>query len=455
MPAGPVHRHERDRLAALRSYHVLDTPPDPAIDAVTAAAAKALNAPVALVSLLDEYRQWFKAAAGPHPMFAREVRETPREMSFCAHVVAAERPLLVPDATHDVRFADNELVTGPVHLRFYAGAPLIGRDGLPLGALCVLDTEPRDLGPSELALLVELAGAVTELLELRRVEAVAGFGTRDLSAEGHRLRRGIDDGELVVHYQPVVDLPSARWVGVEALVRWDHPERGLLPPVAFLPVAEASGLIVALGREVLEQACRQVAQWRRSVPGAARLHLAVNVSGRQLLEPDVVDVVQHALASSGLPAEALVLELTETALAASTPGVDAALRRIRALGVALALDDFGTGYSALSYLQRFEPDVVKIDRCFISALSDCARDVSGGLPPDPSRTDTIVTALVDMALRLGCHIVAEGIERPSQADALTRLGVRNAQGYLYSKPRPAADLQRELHRRVVPVAPQS
>ncbi len=449
MPAGPKHRFERDRLAALRSYQVLDTLPDPAIDAVAAAAADALQAPVGLVTLLDEHRQWFKAAPGLQQLLGQELCETPRQQSFCAYVVAAERPLLVPDATRDVRFADNELVTGPAHLRFYAGAPLIGRDGLPLGALCVLDNQPRELGSSGLALLVELAGAVTGLLELRRSEAAAGLATRDLLAEGHRLRRGLDDGEIVVHYQPVVDLPSARWVGVEALVRWDHPEGGLVPPAAFLPVAEASGLIVALGREVLEQACRQVAQWRRSVPRADTLHLAVNISGRQLLEPDVVDVVQRALATSGLPAEALVIELTETAVAASTPDVDAALRRIRALGATLALDDFGTGYSTLSYLQRFEPDIVKLDRCFVSALSGPPHGAPGGPSPDPSRTDIIVAALVDMAQRLGCSIVAEGIEQPSQADALTRLGVRRGQGYLYSKPQSAADLEQRLHRQVV------
>lgn len=152
------------------------------------------------------------------------------------------------------------------------------RDGLPLGTLCVLDTEPRELDPAGLGLLVELAGAVTELLELRRVDTVPGLGARDLLDESRRLRRAVDDAELTVHHQPAVDLLSRRWTGVEALVRWDHPSRGLLPPAA-LPVAEASGLVVPLGRHMLTEACRQVAVWRGSLPAAADLGMAVNVSG--------------------------------------------------------------------------------------------------------------------------------------------------------------------------------
>jgi EAL domain-containing protein (putative c-di-GMP-specific phosphodiesterase class I) len=434
VPPPPKHLRERERLASLRSYQVLDTGPDAAFDAITAAAARTLGAPAAVIGLVDEHRQWFKAASGLAEFTGYPVRETPLDVSFCAHVVAAERPVVVPDARLDPRFAENPLVTGTEDLRSYAGAPITGRDGLPLGALCVLDHRPRHYDDSSVRALADLAGAVAELLELRRLDVSAGLGSRDLLGESRRLRAGIDGGELVVHYQPVVEIASGRWLGMEALVRWADPERGLLPPSAFLPVAEASGLIVPLGRAVLLRACEQVAQWRREVPAAADLHVAVNVSGRQLREPDVVDDVAEALLVSGLPAEALTVELTETSLADTCTEVDLALQRIRASGVTLALDDFGTGYASFSYLRRFQPDVVKLDRCFVEGLNRSPRD------------DLLAQTLVDLALRLGCLVVAEGIEHPDQARALTRLGVRRAQGFLFS----AARDPHQLFQQVLP-----
>ncbi len=423
MAAAPLHAREDERLASLRSYRLLDGCADPALDAVAAAAANAVGTPVALLSLVEEHHQHFAAAVGV------QMRTTPRDVSFCAHAVADERLLVVPDAREDPRFADNALVTGPTGVRFYAGAPVIGRDGLPLGTLCVIDTTPRTVTGSQLAHLTSLADAAAELLELRRNDAVAGNGARNMLADSRRLRRALDAGQIVPHYQPVVDLPSGRWVGVEALARWQHPQQGLLPPSTFLPVAEASGLVLPLGRSVLEQACRQVAQWRRRVPAAADLHVAVNVSGRQLEAPGLQQTVRRALQTSGLPAHALTLELTETAQASTTSTADDGLQALRALGVRLALDDFGTGYSSMSYLQRFQPDVVKLDRCFVESLNRSAR---GHL---------ITSALVTLALSLGCDLIGEGVEHPAQARALTRLGCRTAQGYLFSTPRDPADLE--------------
>ena len=432
MPAAPLHPREAERLASLRSYHVLDTGTDAAFDALTAAAARSLDAPAALISLVDEDRQWFKSTHDLSAVIGYETRQTARELSLCAHAVAGEQTLVVPDASVDARFSDNALVTGPEHLRAYAGAPITGRDGLPLGTLCVLDHRARGFDAGAVQVLTNLAASVAELLELRRADAAAGLGAQDVLGESHRLRAGIDAGELVVHYQPVVDLPSRRWTGVEALVRWEHPERGLLAPAAFLPLAEASGLIVPLGRQVLVQACTQVARWGAQVPAAAGMHVAVNVSGRQLSEPDGHEVLGRVLALSGLPPEALVLELTETSLADTSPDVDVALQRLRALGVRLALDDFGTGYASFAYLQRFQPDVVKIDRCFVAALGRSQRD------------DLLTRSLIDLGLGLGCDVIAEGVETPEQAQALVRLGVRSAQGFLFSTPRTAEDLRRQL-----------
>ncbi len=442
----PVHPREADRLASLRSYRILDTSADAAIDAVTAAAARALGMPTALMTLLDEDRQWFKSAVGLEHIRSGGLTQTGRDSSFCAHAVAAGEPLVVPDASLDPRFADNELVTGAAHVRSYAGVPLVGRDGLALGVLCVLDDAPRTLDQAGIRLLTGLAAAVAEILELRRNDGDAGLANRDVLAESHRLRQAIDEAELVVHYQPVVDLPSRRWVGLEALVRWEHPERGLLPPAAFLPVAEASGLIVPLGRHVLDTACHQLARWRSLASTrtrAATLHVAVNLSGRQLAHPATPDTVREALAASGLPADALTVELTETALAGNDRSAEAALTSMRRLGVKLALDDFGTGFSTHAYLQRFQPDVVKIDRCFVDGIGRSPRD------------DTLLAALLDLGLRLGCQVVAEGVERPDQADVLLRGGCRRAQGYLFSVPRPREDIESLLALGPNPVRPPS
>jgi len=437
------HRREAERLASLRSYRVIDTAPDPALNALASAAALALGAQAAVIGLVEQDRQWFAAQHGLDDFLGYHIRQTSLEVSFCAYIVATEQVLVVPDTRADTRFCDNVLVTGPEDLRAYAGAPIIGRDGLTLGALCVLDHRTRHHDESALTVLRDLAGAAAELLELRRLDAAAGLSSRALGfpdplTESHRLRAGIDADELVVHYQPVVDLPSGRWVGLEALVRWDHPHRGLLPPSAFLPLAEASGLILPLGRDVLRQACQQVARWRREIPAAADLHVAVNVSGRQLSEGRFPEVVAEALTISGLPPDALVLELTETSLAGSSADIDIALQRIRATGVPLALDDFGTGYASFNYLQRFHPDIVKIDRCFVDALGRSTRD------------DLLTRSLVSLGQQLGCDVVAEGVENRQQARTLTTWGVRNAQGHLFCTPSSAAHLQEQLRTAPAP-----
>ncbi|MGI4896034.1 MAG: EAL domain-containing protein, partial [Janthinobacterium lividum] len=409
MSAGPQHPCESERLASLRSYQLLDTDADAVLDTLTAAAARALDAPCAAISLLDSDRVWFKSTIGLSALLGHPLRQVPRAESFGAHVLGAH-VLVVGDAREDPRFAHLPMVTGAEQLRAFAGAPLIGRDGLTLGTLCVLDRRARRFDAEAIEVLTDLAAAVTELLELRRADATAGLASSQVRAESHRLRAGLDAGQLIVHYQPVVDLQTRRWLGLEALVRWAHPERGLLPPSAFLPLAEASGLIVPLGREVLIQACMQLAAWRSSVPAAVELHVAVNLSGRQLSEPDVVEVITQALAASGLPPQALILELTETSLAAAAVEVDIAVQRIRSLGVTLALDDFGTGYASFSYLQRFHPDIVKIDRCFVSALGRSERD------------DLLLRSLVSLGLELGCDVVAEGVETVEQAQVLADLG---------------------------------
>jgi EAL domain-containing protein (putative c-di-GMP-specific phosphodiesterase class I) len=211
-------------------------------------------------------------------------------------------------------------------------------------------------------------------------------------------------------------------VGVEALVRWQHPAKGLLPPAEFVPLAEETGLIREIGRQVLMQACAQARRWQREQPAGKELSVSVNVSAHQLHHDELINDVRRALASSGLAARSLVLEFTETAMMGDTAATVHKLHELKALGVRLAIDDFGTGYSSLSYLQRFPVDILKIDRAFVS-----------GLDLEEQRS-SLASAIVSLAQVLGLQAVAEGIETQAQADTLTRLGCGLAQGFHFSEP---------------------
>jgi diguanylate cyclase (GGDEF)-like protein/PAS domain S-box-containing protein len=235
------------------------------------------------------------------------------------------------------------------------------------------------------------------------------------------LRLALDRDEMVLHYQPTVDLRTGEVVGFEALVRWQHPVRGLVSPLDFIPAAEATGMIVQLGRWVLTQACRQAVAWARPV------RMAVNVSVRQFDRDDLAETVAAVLAETGLPARRLCLEMTESVLMTDTEENLAQLRRIKALGVTLAMDDFGTGYSSLAYLRRYPMDILKIDRSFVQRLGGDSRDTA------------LVRTIVDLGRSLGMETVAEGIELPQQLAALQTMGCDFAQGFLLSRPVPATE----------------
>jgi diguanylate cyclase (GGDEF)-like protein len=234
------------------------------------------------------------------------------------------------------------------------------------------------------------------------------------------LRRGIAADEFRVAYQPIIDLSSDAVVGVEALVRWQHPQRGMLMPGDFVPLAEDTGLIAQLGAIVLGRACRQAREWgrRAGVP----LAVSVNLSGRQLAAPDLVTIVTESLAASGLPAELLCLEINESVLMSDLETTIGALADLRELGVRLAVDDFGTGYSALAYLKHFPVDRLKIDRSFIVGLERDPRDAA------------IVSSVLALADALGLTAVAEGVETEAQEEQLRALGCRYAQGYRFARP---------------------
>ncbi|GID95963.1 putative bifunctional diguanylate cyclase/phosphodiesterase [Amorphoplanes digitatis] len=244
------------------------------------------------------------------------------------------------------------------------------------------------------------------------------------------LRRALDDEEFEVHYQPIVDLNGENTVGVEALVRWNHPERGMLPPAAFLDMAESLGLLPRLGGWVLEQACRQAAQWQEQVPG---FELNVNLSASQLGKPDLVEEVRSVLERTGLTPSLLVLELTESVALVDLTESARVLSALKTLGVRIALDDFGTGFSSLSHLGRLPVDVVKIDRTFVQAM----QENSGA---------SVAEAVLQIARTFNLAPVAEGVEDATQAARLRELDCAQAQGYHFARPMPAGDLTALLNR---------
>ena len=236
------------------------------------------------------------------------------------------------------------------------------------------------------------------------------------------IQRAIDREEFVVHYQPIVALDDGSIVGVEALARWQHPDRGLVPPFEFIPVAEETGLIVAIGNIVLRQACRQAAVWQAELAAPTPLVISVNLSGRQLAMPTLTDEVRAAVADSRLAPGSLLLELTETVLMHDTDAAIDQMRALKELDVRIAVDDFGTGYSSLRYLQRFPIDILKIAKPFVDGVAQASDEA------------ILARAVADLGRNLGLGTIAEGIEHEEQAAALRQLGCPLGQGFLYSRP---------------------
>jgi diguanylate cyclase (GGDEF)-like protein len=242
------------------------------------------------------------------------------------------------------------------------------------------------------------------------------------------LQSALPGGQLAVAYQPIVRLDTGAVTGIESLLRWDRPGEGQVPPLAFVPLAEANGLIVDIGRWVLEQTCDQLVGWRRDTPD---LVANVNVSARQLGDPAFVASVEAALRRAGLPGSSLTLEITESILLQDRAQIHERLALLRDLGVRIALDDFGTGFSCLSYLRNLPVDVLKIDRSFVSGMS------AGGAP--------LVRTIVELGHALGLSTTAEGIETVAQWDRLRQLGCQSGQGYYFARPLSAAAATERLY----------
>ncbi len=361
---------------------------------------------------------------------AERLRATVRPADTVSRMGGDEFAILLEYADGDPSFV--ETVAARILARLRAPVELDGKAivpsasiGISLGSAPHLDGDQL-LRKADLALYAakERGKGRYQIFESGMEEAA----TEKMEIESD-LRRAIRQDELVLHYQPIVGLPHGRIIGTEALLRWSHPTRGLVPPNDFIPIAEESDLIGELGRWVLNQACRDLASWQRTYPAAAELTVAVNVATRQLLTPWLVDQVSAALASSGLAPHCLTLEITEGSLMADTATSMATLDALRALGVHLAIDDFGTGWSSLARLRTFPVDKLKIDRAFVMEITS------------PDDDAPMVAAVTAMAHNLGLEVVAEGVETVEQLACLHRVGCDEVQGFLLSRPVPADRLE--------------
>jgi EAL domain-containing protein (putative c-di-GMP-specific phosphodiesterase class I) len=250
-----------------------------------------------------------------------------------------------------------------------------------------------------------------------------------------QLRTALTEQQFLMYYQPTIDLKTGRLTGVEALIRWQHPTRGIVPPMEFIPLAEESGLIVPMGKWAIQVACRQVRIWQKEIPADEPIALNVNLSARQLRHPNIVRDIADALDDSGLLPSRLILEITESVLMVDTAATLNRLFQLKSLGVRLAIDDFGTGYSSFAYLRRFPIDILKIDKSFVDGVA----------------TEPTSSALVDAMIRIGktlrMETVAEGVELIEQADQLRALQCDIGQGYLFSRPLPSDSITSLLRER--------
>jgi diguanylate cyclase (GGDEF)-like protein/PAS domain S-box-containing protein len=250
---------------------------------------------------------------------------------------------------------------------------------------------------------------------------------RQLEVEND-LRRAIEQEEFVVHYQPMVDLQTGELWGMEALVRWDHPERGLLNPSEFAPVAEESGLVIPVGEQILREACFRAKEWQEENPRIPPLVMSVNLSASQLSRLDLADTVERVLGETGLEGNCLTLDVTETVYVRTLAGNTATLDSLRDLGARISIDDFGVGYSSLAYLKRLPADALKIDRSFVRGLGEDVEDMA------------IVNMIIELAHTLGLEVIAEGVESEGQATLLREMGCDHAQGHHFARPLPPEEI---------------
>lgn len=430
-------RREAARLAALAAYGILDTPSEPCYDDLTRLAAEYFQADAACLGFADESRIWIKSWWGQH------VRELPRANSVF-DLVLEEGGLVVVSDVNCQCASGKPLLVRILDAAFFASAPVRTPDGKIVAALTVFSARPRpEPTPDQLHMLESMADMVTAHLELRRLLS----GSKKRRSFGHRkqskapaqwprcsdLRRALDRHEFVLYYQPEIDLFDCRIVGAEALIRWAHPERGILSPQDFIPHAEACDVIQPIGDWGLAEACKQIQAWNREDPRNTSLRVCVNLSARQFARPGLADHIESLLLQSGISSHQLGLEMTESCLIPNLNMAVDLLASLHRLGVSLLMDDFGTGYSSLNYLHSFPFDVLKIDRSFVGRMTD------GDQPLQ------IVRTILDLARALGMDVVAEGIETREQFNLLRQMGCHYGQGFLFSPPVQSEKMTELLH----------
>ena len=420
-------------MSALASTAILDTAPETNFDAITRLAAEYFQADSVLLGFMDETRIWIKSCWG------EQVRELPRNGSIFEMVLNADGPVVVPDVSTHAQFGNARLTLRRLHMSSFASVPIRSPEGEILGALTIFSCHPRrNMALDELRMLESLAEMAASLLELRRLRC--RYGDHGLSQNPERapevtakaaeqswpssseLRNAIEKRQFVLYYQPEVELATHRIVGLEALIRWRHPERGLIPPMDFIPRAEESGLILPIGDWGMAEACSQILEWNREDPSRSALRVCVNLSSKQFSRDGLADHVEALLSRFGIASRQLGLEMTESSLIPDIRTALDVLSNLRRLGVSLLMDDFGTGYSALNQLQSFPFDILKIDRSFVSRMME------------GEQAQQIVKTIVELARVLGMDVVAEGIETREQHHLLRQMGCRYGQGFLYARP---------------------
>ena len=423
-------RDEAARLAELYSYGILDTAPEESFDVLTRLAASYFHADAAGIGFGDASRIWIKSSWGPH------VREVPREHSIFDLVLASSRSVVLDGSNEVEHLAIPAIIRKTTHARFCAASPVRSRKGNLLGALAIFSKTPRPgLTDDELYMLEAMADMVASQLELRRLRSSAPRGSAKPSPGKRRswpsaddLRTALQRREFVLHYQPEVEMSMGRIVGVEALIRWNHPRRGLVPPMEFIPQAEETGMILPIGDWGLKEACRQIAEWNRIDLRNQLMRVCVNLSAKQFSRHGLADYVESLLMEFGVASHQLGLEMTESSLIPNMDTASQVLGSLKKLGVTLLMDDFGTGYSSLNHLHAFPFDVLKIDRSFVGRMTEGSQALQ------------IVRTIIELARVLRMDVIAEGIETPEQCRLLSLMGCRYAQGYLFAKPMAADEL---------------
>jgi diguanylate cyclase (GGDEF)-like protein len=367
-------------------------------------------------------------------MVARRLRGSLRPTDVGARLGGDEFAVLLENVDHEQALAAAHRVLGAVSTPFVLSRSTVAISA-SIGLVHATDARgSQDLmRDADVAMYRAKADGKSRVVSFER--AMQDRVMRRLRLETE-LRRSVEDGDFVLHYQPLIDLDLLNVVGVEALIRWQHPTRGLLAPAEFIDVAEDTGLIVPLGRWVLEQATLAAAGWQSA--SGRPLSIAVNLSPRQLHDPDLVQIAADALQTAGLSPDTLIIEITENLLLKDAELARSRLAALRELGIKVAVDDFGTGYSSLAYLDRYPVDILKIDRSFVDPLGGSLKSAA------------LVRSIIDMASALEIDAIAEGVEDEHQLATLQSLGCHFAQGFYFARPRPAADIMGLIHSGALP-----